>query len=102
VHELAEVIDGIASSIGEANLFWLTRLPLLPGMNGPVNECQMEEVCLMLETFQSALEHQNGDKDPSNRIKTLMEIIQEVGVLQLLNNRRLREESGQSWQRFSL
>ena len=53
VHELAEVVDGGASSL-EANLFRNSPM-LLPGMKGPVNERRMEEMRVMVETFQDAV-----------------------------------------------
>ena len=54
--ELAEAIDGMAS-MGEANLARFSRglVPLLPGMQGPVNERRMQEISLMTETFRDAL-----------------------------------------------
>jgi hypothetical protein len=42
------------ASIGEANLQRL-RVPLLPGMLGPVNGRRMEEMKILVETFRDAL-----------------------------------------------
>lgn len=53
VHELAEVIDGGASTL-EANLF--RNAPLLfPGMKGPVNERRMDEMRMIIDTFRDAV-----------------------------------------------
>lgn len=78
VHELAEAIDGMAS-IGEANLLRLSRgfLPVLPGMNGPVNERRMEEIRIMIATIQEALDKGSSG---SPRMETIMEIIREVSA----------------------
>ena len=55
VHELAEAIDGSASSL-EANLLRSApMLPQMPGMLGPVNKRRMEEIQILLETFQEAV-----------------------------------------------
>lgn len=88
VHELAEAIDGMAS-MGEGNLMRLTRLPPLPGMNGPVNERRMQELQLLLETFQTALA-QSGQ----NSIN--MEAAVEMGrdLMALVNDERMRQDAG--------
>jgi hypothetical protein len=95
VHELAEAIDGMAS-IGEANLLRFTRgfLPPLPGMNGPVNNKRMEELQLVLETFQSALvvEGEGETSSARARMDALMELIREL--LAIVNDAQVREESG--------
>lgn len=56
VHELAETIDGLAS-MGEANLLRTSGglLPALPGMNGPINAKRIEEMQMLLQTFENAL-----------------------------------------------
>jgi len=56
VHELAESIDGLAS-MGEGNLMKSSRglLPALPGMNGPINTRRMDEIRMMLDTFEDAI-----------------------------------------------
>jgi uncharacterized tellurite resistance protein B-like protein len=59
VHELAEVIDGGASSL-EANLFRNTPNLLLPGMNGPINQRRMDEMQIMVATFQDAVRVMRG------------------------------------------
>lgn len=87
VHELAEAIDGMAS-MGEANLLKLTRLPPLPGMNGPVNPRRMEELQLVLETFQTALQKQTSGK---NNL-AVMELAREL--MALLNDERMRQFAG--------
>jgi hypothetical protein len=53
---LAEAIDGMAS-MGEANIVRLSRglVPILPGMNGPVNTRRMDEISRMVATFRDAL-----------------------------------------------
>jgi len=101
VHELAEVIDGMAS-IGEANLLRFTRgvLPPLPGMNGPVNKRRMDELQLLLETFQDAMvvESGNGGGDALTmeqgrvRLEGLMELLREL--VALLNDEQMREDAG--------
>lgn len=95
VHELAEAIDGMAS-IGEANLLKFTRgfLPPLPGMNGPVNNKRMEELQLVLETFQSALvvEGAEGNASARARIDALMEVVREL--VAIVNDERVREDAG--------
>jgi len=95
VHELAEVIDGMAS-IGEANLIRLTRglMPALPGMNGPVNSRRMEELRSVLDTFQNALLVKGeGALDSGRaRVESLMDFIREMSVL--LNDEKLRKDAG--------
>ena len=55
VHELAEAIDGSASTL-EANLLRSApMLPQLPGMVGPVNARRMDEIQTLLVTFQEAV-----------------------------------------------
>lgn len=95
VHELAEAIDGMAS-IGEANLIKLTRgiLPPLPGMNGPVNNKRMEELRLVLDTFQSALVLEGSGETASARarIDALMDIVREVAGI--VNDEKLQRDAG--------
>lgn len=64
VHELAEAIDGLAS-MGESNLLRTSGglLPALPGMNGPINTKRMDEIRMMLETFEDALVARNGQPE---------------------------------------
>lgn len=57
VHELAEAIDGSASSLEARLLRSAPILPSLPGMVGPVNKRRMEEIQILLETFQEAVRH---------------------------------------------
>lgn len=95
VHELAEAIDGMAS-IGEANLLRFTRglLPPLPGMNGPVNNKRMEELRLVLETFQSALLVEAAGETASARarMEAIMELVREL--VAIVNDDKLREDAG--------
>lgn len=95
VHELAEAIDGMAS-MGEASLLRMTRLPPLPGMNGPVNPRRMEEMQLLLTTFQTALQEQQtgpGATVAGNlRIDALMELVREAMVL--FNDESMRQNAG--------
>eukprot|EP00541_Cyclophora_tenuis_P005544 CAMPEP_0116552500 /NCGR_PEP_ID=MMETSP0397-20121206/6526_1 /TAXON_ID=216820 /ORGANISM="Cyclophora tenuis, Strain ECT3854" /LENGTH=467 /DNA_ID=CAMNT_0004077467 /DNA_START=14 /DNA_END=1417 /DNA_ORIENTATION=- len=95
VHELAEAIDGMAS-IGEANLLRFTRgfMPALPGMNGPVNAKRMEELRMLLDTFQNALVVQGeGALDRGRaRVDSLMEFVRDL--LELLNDEKLRQDAG--------
>jgi membrane protein insertase Oxa1/YidC/SpoIIIJ len=87
VHELAEAIDGMAS-IGETNLLNSIRLPPLPGMKGPVNARRMQEVQLVMETFQAALQQSTSG---SNHI-AVMQLAREL--MALLNDERLRQNAG--------
>jgi len=95
VHELAEAIDGMAS-IGEANLFKATNglIPQLPGMNGPVNTRVMNEMELLLNTFQSALatsgESETGNL-PAARLLAMRQVVDEMATL--LTDERLREDA---------
>ena len=99
VHELAEAIDGIAS-IGEANLLRLTPgLPHLPGQAGPVNQRRMEELQLLLNTFQEAFlsgsndkNDDDGDNNNNDRQQALLELVREFVVL--LNDEEMRQEAG--------
>ena len=95
VHELAEVIDGMAS-IGEANLLRYTRgiLPALPGMVGPVNSKRMKELRLLLETFQSALVVEGAGETASarQRMEAIMEFVRELAAI--VNDERVREDAG--------
>ena len=118
VHELAEAIDGLAS-MGEANLLRSSGglLPALPGMNGPINTRRMDEIRMMLETFQNALVAQDERDDdqlrlgPQNsgdgnlvagpfsvaqegraRIQTVIEILRVISSH--LGDERLRNNSG--------
>jgi hypothetical protein len=94
VHELAEAIDGMAS-IGEANMYRLSRglLPVLPGMQGPVNERRMEEIRLMLDTFQDALVVDSGTEvNARARIDAIMELFREAQLF--FNDERMRQGAG--------
>lgn len=95
VHELAEAIDGVAS-MGEANLLRATNglLPALPGMNGPVNERVMEEMRMMLDTFQNALnvEESRNLGTGQARLEAMRQLLDEVGFL--LADERLRQDAG--------
>jgi hypothetical protein len=94
VHELAEAIDGMAS-IGEANLLRLSRglFPTLPGMNGPVNTRRMDEIRLMMATFQDALVVEGGaDRNSAARMEAIMELAREVSVF--LSEARIRQDTG--------
>lgn len=93
VHELAEAIDGMAS-IGEASLLRFTRgmLPPLPGMNGPVNARRMDELKLVLDTFQDAIVVNRGGPQGQDRMEGIMELLREL--VSLLNDDRLRDDAG--------
>ena len=89
VHELAEIIDGMAS-IGESTLMDWSRgfLQPLPGGNGPVNPRRMEELSKLWDTVVDALELTNNNnnriKDSSStrsiqRLEYIRDIIQELG-----------------------
>ena len=87
VHELAEAIDGMAS-IGETNLLNSIRLPPLPGMKGPVNARRMQEVQLVMETFQAALQQSTS----GSNYTAVMQLAREL--MALLNDERLRQNAG--------
>lgn len=102
--ELAEAIDGMAS-VGEANLLRFSRglVPVLPGMNGPVNMRRMDEISRMLATFRDALivdttSTNSNSQNPIDsirnvaRIETLMDIFRAVSSF--LSDERLRQEAG--------
>lgn len=91
VHELAEAIDGMAST-GEANLLRQSRglFPGLPGMAGPVNERRMEEIRMMLDTFRDALIVQGGGSD--KRGLAIVELFVELSAL-LGGDARIRQDS---------
>lgn len=106
--ELAEAIDSMAS-VGEANLLRFSRglVPVLPGMNGPVNMRRMDEISRMLATFRDALIVDNNSNSVSSsnthyspmdqirnlaRIEILMDIFRAVSSF--LSDERLRQEAG--------
>lgn len=118
VHELAEAIDGLAS-MGEANLLKTSGgiLPALPGMNGPINTRRMDEIRMMLDTFEDALvipgsgqkelgastaglDHANGSAGGGlatlaqnrDRAMAMIEFLREI--LGHLGDERLRRNSG--------
>jgi len=76
VHELSEMIDGMAS-MGEANLLRLSRgiIRPLPGGNGPVNTRRIEELNLFLDTLQNAFQ---GNDTGQARMETIMTILREA------------------------
>jgi hypothetical protein len=90
VHELAQAIDGMAS-MGEANLLRLSQglLPALPGMNGPINTRVMDEMRMMLDTFQDAIMVEGNDP---NRLEAIRELFNEL--VSLLSDDRLRLDAG--------
>ena len=94
VHELAQAIDGMAS-MGEANLLRLSNglLPVLPGMNGPVNTRVMEEMQTMMATFQDALMVNEGSAGNDNqaRMQAMRELLSELATL--LADDRLRRDA---------
>jgi hypothetical protein len=77
------------ASIGEANLQRL-RVPLLPGMRGPVNGRRMEELNTLLETFRDALIDQQDQKN-SPRIEAIVDLFREAS--QFLSTPRLRSNA---------
>jgi hypothetical protein len=104
VHELAEIIDGMAS-IGESNLLDWSRgfLQPLPGGNGPINPKRMEELSKLLDTIQDAMALGNSkmsipDSSSSSntrsnlqRLEYVAEILQELVVV--LNDLRKRDNA---------
>ena len=93
------------ASVGEANLLRFSRglVPILPGMNGPVNMRRMDEINRMLATFRDALIVDNTSNHSSSqnpidsirkvaRFETLMDIFRAVSSF--LNDERLRQEAG--------
>ena len=94
VHELAEAIDGMAS-MGEATLMRRGLLPSLPGMNGPVNEKRLDEIRVVLNTFQEALLVDSSGGPSGNsapRMEAIMELFREVSSF--LADPMFRENSG--------
>lgn len=86
VHELSEMIDGIAST-GEANLFKLSRglIRPLPGGNGPVNTKRIEEISMLLETIQTAVDGSSSDKE------SILPMLREVGTI--LTDEKMRQNA---------
>jgi hypothetical protein len=110
IQELAEAIDGMAS-VGEANLLRFSRglVPVLPGMNGPVNMRRMDEISRMLATFRDALivdntsnnnasSLNNTNQNPMDQIRNMarMETLMDIfrAVSSFLSDERLRQEAG--------
>jgi len=102
VHELAQAVDSMAS-MGEANLFRQTRglLPLLPGMNGPINNRRIEEMGVVIQTFRDALLANNsggeaGSSDGSagemRRMEAIMQIFRDVS--DFVRDERIRQDTG--------
>jgi len=103
VHEIAEAVDGMAS-LGEANLVrqFGGLFPLLPGMNGPVNTKRIDEVGVVVETFQDALlmnqpsdsniESAAGGGPAQARMEAIMEIFRAVS--NFLSDERFRKDAG--------
>jgi len=86
VHELAEAVDGSASTF-ESNLFRAAPQLLLPGMSGPVDSRRMEEIQTVLETFQEALVVGGGDGGGA-RIEAVVELFR--GAIAFLSDPRMR------------
>ena len=113
VHEVAEAIDGLAS-MGEANLLRTSGglLPALPGMNGPINTRRMDEIRMMLETFEDALVVRNAQRQRKEesasggnfggaslavaqgraRLEAMIELLRELSSH--LRDERFRRDSG--------
>jgi aarF domain-containing kinase len=91
VHEIAEAIDAMAS-MGEANLKRQSGgiLPLLPGMNGPVNSKRMDEMSVALETFQDALLVSNNPSQA--RMDAIMQVFR--AVTEFFSDERIRQDAG--------
>jgi hypothetical protein len=89
------------ASIGEANLLRLSRglIPVLPGMNGPVNQRRMDDISMMLTTMRDALIVDNGPSgggpgyDPRNlaRRETLVDLVRAVSGF--LGDTRFRNDA---------
>jgi len=91
VHELAEAIDGSASTF-ESNMFRsVPRLPQLPGMNGPVDSRRMAEIQIVLQTFQEALVVRGQDTG-RDRLDAIVELFR--SAISFLSDPRMREEAG--------
>ena len=73
MHELSEIIDGMASKI-ESNLLRLSRrlIQPLPGGNGPVNTRRMEELNIFFETLHNAVDTTSTGQE---RMDTVMKIL---------------------------
>lgn len=90
VHELSEIIDGMAST-SEANLLRLSRglIRPFPGGNGPVNTRRMDELNLFIETLQNAVDSSGTNQV---RMNTVMTILREAAALLSDDSRRKNAE----------
>ena len=81
------------ASIGEASLQRVSRglLPLLPGMKGPVNQKRMDEINMIVETFQDALVVRQGDDPTSSRFEAMVDVVSELRGF--VSDPRLRENA---------
>jgi hypothetical protein len=93
VHEIAEAIDAMAS-MGEASLKKQSGgiVPLLPGMNGPVNSKRMDEITVALETFQDALLVSSRDNPNRARMEAIMQVFRAVS--DFFRDERIRQDAG--------
>jgi hypothetical protein len=93
VHEIAEAIDAMAS-MGEANLKRQSGgiIPLLPGMNGPVNSKRMDEMSVALETFQDALLVSSKNSPSQARMDAIMQVFR--AVTEFFSDERIRQDAG--------
>lgn len=89
VHELSEMIDGMAS-MGEANLLRLSRglIRPLPGGNGPINTRRIEELNLFIDTLQNAFQ---GNITGQARMETIMTILREA--VAIISDEKRRENA---------
>jgi len=88
VHELAEAIDGMAST-GEANLLRLSNglIRPLPGGLGPINDRRMEEIRELFDLMVSAA----SEESERNNMEAFMEFAQEI--LSILGDEKKRKEA---------
>lgn len=79
------------ASVGEATLQRISRgfVPLLPGMKGPVNQKRMDEIGMIVETFQDAIVSQNPEN--GSRLAAMMDVFQELRSF--VSDPRLRENA---------
>jgi hypothetical protein len=69
-------------------------IPPLPGMNGPVNSRRMDELRLLLDTFQKAIVV-DGIKETASaraRMGAFLELFRELAAI--VNDERMQEDAG--------
>ncbi len=90
VHELSEMIDGMVST-GEANLLKVSRglIRPLPGGNGPVNKKRIEEISILLDTLQNAIDLNFAGNQAGK--DTILSMVRELASI--LADEKMRENA---------